>query len=84
MALLIDTAHKGIPVQQAYVTVELPTITPDKVGVSFSIWFRSAPGQEPFRSVSCDGPYSLEGSDPFSQAYEHLKTLPEFEGCTDC
>ena len=27
---------------------------------------------------------SLEGSNFIAQAYEHLKTLPEFSGATDC
>jgi hypothetical protein len=27
---------------------------------------------------------SLEGNNFIAQAYEHLKTLPEFEGAEDC
>lgn len=26
----------------------------------------------------------MEGDNPLKQAYEHLKTLPEFEGAEDC
>jgi hypothetical protein len=29
-------------------------------------------------------PYDIEGDNPIKQAYEHLKTLPEFEGAIDC
>jgi hypothetical protein len=29
-------------------------------------------------------PYDLDGPNPIKQAYEHLKTLPEFEGAEDC
>ncbi|MCP1679406.1 hypothetical protein J2T31_002138 [Kerstersia gyiorum] len=28
--------------------------------------------------------YDLEGENPICQAYRHLKTLPDFEGATDC
>jgi hypothetical protein len=28
--------------------------------------------------------YDLEGSNPIKQAYEHLKTLPEFTDAVDC
>jgi hypothetical protein len=29
-------------------------------------------------------PYSLDGVNPIAQAYEHLKTLPEFADAVDC
>jgi hypothetical protein len=28
--------------------------------------------------------YEIDGVNPIKQAYEHLKTLPEFAGATDC
>lgn len=84
MALHIDTTHKGIPVSQAYVTVELPTVALDKASISFGVWFRSSREHVHFHADTYQAPYSLESGDPFEQAYEHLKTLPEFEGCTDC
>jgi len=28
--------------------------------------------------------YDMNGQNPIKQAYEHLKTLPEFAGATDC
>ena len=30
------------------------------------------------------GEYYLDQENPIKQAYEHLKTLPEFAGATDC
>jgi hypothetical protein len=84
MAIRIDTVHKGIPVIQAYVTVELPTVSLDKASVSFGVWFRSSREHEQFHALTYEAPYSLDAGDPFAQAYEHLKTLPEFEGCVDC
>jgi hypothetical protein len=34
------------------------------------------------QTFSCD--YSLEGDNPIAQAYQFLKTLPEFADATDC
>lgn len=84
MALRINTYHKGIPVNQVYLTVELPTVALDKLSISFGVWLRSNPGQEQFEAMTYEAPYSLDAGDPFEQAYLHLKTLPEFQGCTDC
>lgn len=84
MALRIDTTHKGIPVEGAYVVVGLPTIALDKNSVSFGVWYSASRENEHFHSISYEAPYSLSGEDPFHQAYEYLKTLPEFEGCVDC
>lgn len=34
------------------------------------------------RGFSCD--YNINGSNPVSQSYQHLKTLPEFADAVDC
>ena len=84
MALRINTMFKNIPINQAYVTVELPQISLDKSTVEFGVWYRTERGQEQFHAESLSAPYTLSADDPFKQAYEYLKTLPEFIGCTDC
>lgn len=84
MALRINTTFKNIPVNQAYVTVELPQISLDKSMVEFGVWYRTNQGEEQFHCVSYASPYSLTAGDPFEQAYLYLKALPEFAGCTDC
>lgn len=84
MALTLDTDFKGIKVKSAYVTVEFPSIQYAKDSVEFGVWFCASKGQEIFRSESFSAPYDIDGPDPFKQAYEHLKTLPEFEIAEDC
>lgn len=84
MALSLDTEFKGIPVKSAYVTVEFPSIGRTKDSIEFGLWFRSSPGAESFRTESLSASYDIGGPDPFKQAYEHLKTLTEFENSTDC
>lgn len=84
MALSIDTDFKGLPVKSAYVTVEFPSIGRAKDSIDFGVWFSSSPGAESFRTETLSCPYDIAGADPFKQAYEHLKTLPEFADATDC
>ena len=45
--------------------------------------YASVDGEQIQRVVSTFTP-SLDGSNFIAQAYEHLKTLPEFAGATDC
>ena len=37
-----------------------------------------------FEDRSFEAAYDLEGGNPIKQAYEYLKTKPEFAGSTDC
>lgn len=82
MALSVDTEHMSVPVNGAYVTVITPSV--DKTSMLIGVYFRANPNDAPFKALSYTVPYSLEGENPFKQAYEHLKTLPEFEGSMDC
>ena len=36
------------------------------------------------RSYKDESSYSIDGKNPIAQAYEHLKTLPEFQNAKDC
>lgn len=35
-------------------------------------------------NASYEFDYDINGANPIAQAYEHIKTLPEFEGAVDC
>ena len=84
MALSVQVNFKGINIPSAYVTATLPSISLDKTHISFGAWYRNSADDEVFNSVTYEAPYDLEGDNPFKQAYEHLKSLPEFEGGIDC
>lgn len=85
MALKVDTHYKGIDIKGAYVTVELPTVGRHKETVEFGVWYRAdVSSPEPFHTATHVGPYTLDGGDPFEQAYAYLKTLPDFALATDC
>lgn len=72
----------GIEVEEAYLRVEFPFINKD----SMSFNLRKYVSKDlPFFSedmITCD--YDIEGSNPYSQAYEYLKTLDEYSDAVDC
>ena len=85
MALRIDVEFKGLSVSGAYVTVMQPMVTAEKNEVSFGVWYRaSQQSSEAFDAVTFTAPYSIDGENPFIQAYEYLKAQPSFQGCIDC
>ena len=78
----VTTPH-GFTVADAYHRVEDATII-GKTKMNFSLKVYKDPTKEAFHSSSFACAYDLEGANPFKQAYDHLKTLPEFAGAVDC
>ena len=83
MAILNNTElENGIKVEEAYLRVEFPSI--NKGSMSFNL--RKYVAKDlPFFSedmITCD--YDIEGSNPYAQAYEYLKTLDEYIDAEDC
>ena len=71
---LFDAYHKVLAVK-----IE------NKTSMSFSVGIFVGAGKEiPAQSISYFCLYDLNGGNALSQAYEHLKKLPEFSGATDC
>jgi len=81
MALLKTISYKGLAIQNAYHKVTGAQIT--KVNMSFDCTASSAAGAETLtkNTYFCD--YDLNRDNPIKQAYEHLKTLPEFSDAED-
>jgi len=72
----------GLVCNNAYHRVGNVTLI-NKVAISFSVLV-SKNKEMPFFSdyiYYCD--YDINGANPIKQAYEHLKTLPEFADATD-
>lgn len=47
-------------------------------------FYASAEKGEIAGHASYEFDYDINGANPIAQAYEHLKTLPEFSGAQDC
>lgn len=85
MALKIDMVFREIPVAGAYVWVSMPTVLPSKRQMEFQISYAARELAVPFLGETKTCEYDLDGGiNIFEQAYDHLKSLPEFEGATDC
>jgi hypothetical protein len=78
----ITTVH-GFKAVDAYHRVEAVAL-PAKDQMTFHVRSYTSTDKPFFveQVVSCV--YDLDGANPIKQAYEYLKTLPEFEGATDC
>lgn len=72
----------GFNVPDTYIRVEGVRLT--KSEIKFQVRFYTTVEKPHFDDVEYDCSYEIEGANPIKQAYEHLKTLPEFEGATDC
>lgn len=76
------TTNFGIEVPHAYHRVSEVTIV-EKALIAFTV---SAYADKAARAVSTAGhqcAYDIAGDNPIKQAYEHLKTLPEFADAAD-
>lgn len=76
------TVH-GFTVSNAYYRVE-GIFFEDKNKISFRLRTYKETGKPFFADESFKAPYDLNGPNPFAQAYQFLKTLPEFADAVDC
>lgn len=78
---IVETVF-GIKVEEAYLRVEFPTINKDSMSFNLRKYVST---ELPFFSedmITCD--YDIEGSNPYAQAYNYLKTLDEYSDAVDC
>ena len=78
------TTPQGFSAVDAYHKVGNVTIA-DKTRIVFNVEVtKSKEEKNVFSVLSFECAYRLEGNNPIAQAYEHLKTLPEFVDSNDC
>lgn len=72
----------GFEIKNAYVRVEGVRVSKNSIQFQART---SVDNEKPhFLDLQYECAYSLDGENPIKQAYEHLKTLPEFTGAIDC
>lgn len=78
------TTEQGFEAVDAYHRVEGVRLN-GKTIMSFQVRsYKNNSGVRAFADAAYDAAYSLNNANPISQAYAHLKTLPEFAGAVDC
>jgi hypothetical protein len=78
----VTTIH-GLNCSDAYHRVEGLNLL-QKNQISFFVRIYADANKKAFSESIFYAPYELTGANPIAQAYEHLKTLPEFAGAIDC
>lgn len=74
----------GTEVVDAYHRVEAVHIE-SKTSISFNVRsYKDNSGLPFFQESVVQSWYDISGENPISQAYAHLKTLPEFTDAVDC
>lgn len=81
MALSKTFTHAGLTVEDGYLRVS--NFSGSKDGISFVLSFQVAANENALTTKEFSFVPTLD-SNFIAQAYEHLKTLPEFEGAEDC
>jgi len=82
MALKKTWNFCGIQISDAYIKVH--SVTGGKSQITCLIGFHVDPDEQQFTATQHTFTPSMDGGNFIKQAYEHLKTLPEFAGATDC
>lgn len=82
LAKTVSTVH-GFQAVNAYHRVEAVRLE-SKTAISFHIRSYTEADKPFFEESVLSCAYQLNGDNPIKQAYDHLKTLPEFAGATDC
>jgi hypothetical protein len=77
-----DTDFGAVTVAECYIKV--PMVEVNKSEGMANVSFFDKPNGKLLQTKIYAVPHDLNGSNALSQAYNHLKTLPEFAGATDC
>lgn len=73
--------ENGIKVDGAYLRVESPSITKDKI--IFTVRKYVSIDKPFFAEEVIECKYDIDGDNPFKQAYDYLKTLEDFKDSKD-
>lgn len=77
------TTPQGFEANNAYHKIGIVSID-NKDTLVFSVTLHKEKNSSNFKQMSFSCSYDIDGNNPIKQAYEHLKTPPDFAGATDC
>lgn len=73
----------GIDIVDAYHRVESVRLQ-SKTQMQFNVYVYADPSKQFVAESIETASYDIQGSNPIAQAYEYLKTMPEFADAVDC
>ena len=84
MALQSNHTFRGLNINGAYFRITHVQISRVRNDVLITLGiFASAEQHEPFDSVMCSVPYTVDTGDVVAWAYSEVKKMPEFAGSID-
>ncbi|HFP9250548.1 TPA: hypothetical protein ACTXAM_004174 [Raoultella ornithinolytica] len=75
--------YNGVTVVDGVLNVIMPSISTDQTTLSFGLAYRATVSDPLLNSETYNCPYDVTSGDPFTQAYNHIKTLSPFVGAID-
>jgi len=82
MALTKTTIFKGLPSIEGYYQVH--SFKGSKKELSFVVIMKAERNTSRLQTQEYSTNFDINGENPIKQAYEYLKTLPEFKDAVDC
>ena len=82
MALLQNKTVNGVAINGCYIKVQ--NVSGDKNTISSTVIFSATSENQPFYMEYVEFTPNLEGGNFIKQAYDYLKSLPDFAGAIDC
>jgi hypothetical protein len=81
MALQMTFTHAGVTVADGYLRVS--DLAGTKSSIGFALAYQASAGEDALKHERFSFTPNMSGGNFIAQAYEHLKTLPEFAGAAD-
>ncbi|HFP9248240.1 TPA: hypothetical protein ACTXAM_004578 [Raoultella ornithinolytica] len=73
----------GVTVVDGVLNVIMPSISTDQATLNFGLAYRVSESDPLLNSETYSCPYDLAGPDPFTQAYDYIKSLNQFYDAAD-
>ena len=73
----------GVTVTDGVLNVIMPSISTDQTTLSFGLAYRVSESDPLLNSETYSCPYDLTGADPFTQAYNYIKSLSQFNDAVE-
>jgi hypothetical protein len=80
--IVVKTGNTTATTSPLYIKVE--SVFGDKANIKASVTFTDETTNEKLMRKDFSFVPSMDGGNFIAQAYNHIKTLPEFAGATDC
>ncbi|WP_447313242.1 hypothetical protein [Klebsiella pneumoniae] len=73
----------GVTVTDGVLNVIMPSISTDETTLSFGLAYRASESDPLLNSETYSCPYDITAGDPFTQAYNYIKSLSQFSEAVD-